>query len=426
MASRRGHKRTGASATDASYENDRETGLLPPSLILAFVVLAVLSVGAFALWRNFFAGDASAQKEEAVEEKKAPKVTYDSRVERLLDDLTLEQKVAQLFVVRPEAITGVDVVVAAGDATREAITEYPVGGICYFSANLLSPTQVTEMLRNTQNFSKDACGLPLFTCVDEEGGTVVRIADNEAFGVQNVGNMADIGASGDVEKARDAAYTMGSYLSELGFNVDFAPVADIATSEDGTMEERSFGSTPDDVAPMVAAQVEGFTRAGVLCSAKHFPGIGGAEGDSHNDRIYSHETEKEMLDWSVVPFEAAINEGVPMIMVGHLSCLELGAGEGDLPASLSPAVIDGILRDELGYEGLVITDSLEMEAATQACEPDEQAVIAIKAGADLVLMPEDFQEAYQGLLKAVKSGNISEERIDESVRRIINAKLSVA
>ena len=171
------------------------------------------------------------------------------------------------------------------------------------------------------------------------------------------------------------------------------------------------------------AQMEAFSRAGILCCVKHFPGIGGAEGDSHNERIYSHQSAEEMLQWSIVPFKAAIEHGAPMIMVGHLSCL--GISGSDVPADLDPNVTRSILRDQLGYKGIIITDSLEMEAATAACEDSEQAVKAIEAGADLVLLPKDFKKAYQGLLDAVKSGRIEEDRIDESLRRIVAAKLDI-
>ncbi len=414
--------RRSASSAREPKERPRE-GLLSPAAIVAFVVIAVLAVGGFALWRHF--NTPAAPPEEQEEQEQKPRVVidpqYESKVARLLGDLTLEQKVAQLFVVTPESITGVEAAIAAGETTRDALTEYPVGGIIYNSANLQSPKQTLEMLRSSQNYTKDACGLPLFTCVDEEGGDVARVADKEIFDVVNVGNMANIGATGDSEKARDAAYAIGSYLADLGFNVDFAPVADIVVSDDSVMKSRSFGDTPELVASMVQAQVEGFTRAGVLSSAKHFPGIGSAEGDSHTERIYSHDTAKQMLAWSCVPFKAAIDEQVPMIMVGHLYCVGLESG-GNLPASLNPAVIEGLLRDTMGYTGLVITDSLQMEAA-DVCEDDEQAVLAIQAGNDLVLMPNDFHKAYKGLLKAVKDGEISEERIDESVQRIILAKI---
>ena len=397
---------------------------IPGWLLAAFLVLAVVSVGGFALWRQLAtpAPEPVAQQEPQLTQEE---LDVQGRVERYLDELTPEQRVAQLFVVRPESITGVDTAVAAGDTTRRAITDCPVGGICYFAANLVSPEQTREMLRNTQNYAKDACGLPMFLCVDEEGGTVSRVAANEAFGVDDVGDMADIGATQDPEKARAAANEVGSYLAGLGFNVDFAPVADIVASEEGVMYSRSFGGDPQLVANMVTAQVEGFARANVLCAAKHFPGIGGAEGDSHNGRIYSYRTAEEMSAWELVPFRAAIAANVPMVMVGHLSCMGLADGAQGVPASLSKHVIGDLLRGELGYQGLVITDSFEMSALDGVCTPDEQAVRAIEAGADLVLMPSDFQRAYQGLLGAVRQGTISQERIDESVRRIIRAKIAL-
>lgn len=406
----------------------RQRSRVSPLLVVGFAVLLAAGVGGFALFRHLTSvgqEPAAPAEEQAEDGRDESSPDVEERVNRVIDGLTLEQKVAQLFVVRPESITGVGLVVAAGDATRDAVTQYPVGGICYFAENLESPKQAREMIRNTQKYAKDACGLPMFICVDEEGGTVVRVADNPAFGVSNVGDMADIGASGDPEQARAAARTMGTYLSELGFNVDFAPVADIATSEDGTMEQRSFGSDPEAVAPMVVAQVDGFRRGGVLCAVKHFPGIGGAEGDSHNGRIYSHRKADEMASWELVPFAQAIEADVPMVMVGHISCLEVGQGEGDLPASLSPAIMQGMLRGDLGYEGVIITDSFEMGALDGVCDPSEQAVRAIQAGADIVLMPEDFTQAYRGLLDAARDGTISEERIDESLRRIVRLKLTL-
>lgn len=414
-------RRSNGRFPEDEWERPRRRGGLAVVLIVA--VIALLVGGGFAAW-YFLVREPDPEPQEEVEERVL--TPEDERVERLLADLSLEQKVAQLFVVRPESITGVEAAVAAGEATRLAITEYPVGGLCYFSQNLVSPEQTKEMLRNTQNYSKDACGLPLLMCVDEEGGTVARVANSGVFDVPYVGDMADLGATGDPEQARAAAMTIGTYLRDLGFNVDFAPVADIATSQDGTMAERAFGSTPEEVCPMVAAQVEGFMHQGVLCSAKHFPGIGGAEGDSHNGRIYSSRSEEEMRSWELLPFEAAIDAGVPMVMVGHLSCLGLSSGESDLPASLSPAVIGGLLREGLGFEGLVITDSLEMGAIEESvCPASEQGVRAIEAGADLILLPADFTSAYDTLLQAVRSGRISEERVDESVRRVIHAKVEL-
>lgn len=350
--------------------------------------------------------------------------TLESQAQSIVGQMTLEEKVAQMFIVRPEAITGVGVAVEAGDATRQALEKYPVGGIIYFGDNLENPDQTRTLLSNTQQFGTQATGLPLFLCVDEEGGTVARIGGNEAFGVGNVGNMSDVGATGDVAYAKQVATDIGAYLVDLGFNVDFAPDADVANNPaSDTMALRAFGTTGDYVAPFVSAQVEGFTEAGILSCAKHFPGIGGAEGDSHMVSIYSHKTIDQMAADELLPFQAAIEAGVPFIMVGHLSTPE--ATGNDIPASVNPGIVTDVLRNQLGFEGMVITDSMSMGAVNELYEPDEAAIMVIEAGVDIVLMPADFNVAYQGVLDAVTSGRISEERIDQSVLRIVEAKLAL-
>lgn len=395
--------------------------------LVAIVLSVVLAggVGAFAYWHYVQEEAAREQQELAKAQKRAKKMEISPKARRLLNDLTLEQKVAQLFIVRPEALTNVQTAIAAGESTRKALTECPVGGLYYTSQNLQSPEQITEMLRNSQNYTKDACGLPLFTCVTEEGGSAVTVASNRSFGVPKVESMAYIGATNDPEKARDAAHAMGTYLAALGFNVNLAPVAEVASSYGTGMAQRSFGDSAEEIAPMVAAQVEGFSRAGVFCAPKCFPGAEDASGGSADGRVYSNATRQQMLEGTVRPFAAAIEEGAPMIMVGHLCCLGVEEG-GGLPASLNSGVIQGLLRDELGFEGLVITDSFEDEAITpRTCDEKDQAVQAIEAGADLVFLPKDFKRAYDGVLDAVDRGEITEERIDESVGRIVEAKLKL-
>ena len=345
-----------------------------------------------------------------------------SEVDRIVSSMTLEQKVAQLFVVRPEAITGVGTAVAAGEATRQALLDMPVGGIVYFAANLVDADQTREMLRNTAAYSEEAIGLPVFLCVDEEGGTVSRVGGNPGFGVDNVGNMCDVGATGDADYAREVAEHIGTYLSYLGLNVDFAPDADIANNpESETMRLRSFGASADVVSLMVEAQVEGFANTGVLCSAKHFPGIGGAMGDSHDGRIYSEKTLDEIRAEELEPFRAAIRADVPFVMVGHLSVPSV-TGDDD-PATVSREIVTDLLRDELGYQGIIITDSMAMGAALESLSLDRLGVAPLLAGVDMVLMPEDLQAAYQGVLDAVSTGELTEERIDESVRRVVRTKL---
>jgi len=345
------------------------------------------------------------------------------RAQQIVGTMTVEQKVAQLFVVQPEAVTQVSTQTKAGDYTRACLEEYPVGGIVYFAKNLNSNSQVTSMLTDTQTYYKEIMGFPILLGVDEEGGTVARIASDSDFGIDNVGDMADIGATGDTSKAKAAAVTVGTYLKKLGFNLDFAPVADIASSSTSSMTRRSFGSDATTVTPMVHAQVEGYLSTGILCCAKHFPGIGGVQGDSENELIYTDSTLDEMEASELLPFEATIDAGVPMIMVGHLACPEV-TGD-DIPASLNPKIVTDVLRNQLGYDGVVITDSLQMGAVSDLYSSSDIGVQALLAGDDMILMPNDFRSCYQGVLDAVSNGTLSEGRIDESVVRIVRAKLAL-
>lgn len=348
--------------------------------------------------------------------------TTDNEIEEAIAKLTLEQKVAQLFVVRPESLTGVAVQTRAGDASREAYQTLPVGGICWFAQNLEDPDQTREMLANMRAYSVATCGLPVFSAVDEEGGSVARVANNDAFGVENVGDMRTIGTEGTTEDASKAAAYIAGYLKDLGFNLDFAPDADvISAAANVNLVWRSFGTEADVVSDMVTAQVKAFKEAGVLCSPKHFPGIGYAWGDSETEAIETDRTLEEMLECELKPFKAAIEAGAPMIMVGHLNCPAISAS--GLPASLDAEIIQGVLREELGFKGLVITDALEMGALTGLVDdPAEVALMAFEAGCDLLLIPSDLQGSYNKLLEAVRSGSISEDRLNESLRRIVEVK----
>ena len=343
-------------------------------------------------------------------------------VDERIGAMTLEQKVAQLFIVTPEALVeGVPQVTQAGDMTREGVTAHPVGGIVYFAQNLLDPEQTTTMLANVKQFYADAGNVAPFIAVDEEGGTVVRIADNEAFPVQDVGDASALGSAGDTEAAKRAAEQIADYLMPLGFNLDFAPVADVVDPlRSDTMGLRSFSSDAAVAADMVRAEVEGFRDKKMLCCAKHFPGIGAAAGDSHEGAITIEATNEELETVDLVPFRAAIEAGVPMIMVGHVSLPNI-VGDST-PAPLSSAVVQGTLRDSLGYTGIIVTDSLSMGAITDYYTPAEAAVAALKAGCDIPLMPERLDEAYQGVLSAVQVGELTEERLDESLTRILTAK----
>lgn len=331
-----------------------------------------------------------------------------------ISEMTLEDKVAGLFIITPEALTDTDVVIRAGDTTKEKLLGCAIGGLVYFSQNIKDSDQLSEMLFNTESYSK----YPIFLAVDEEGGTVSRVAESGL--AENVGNMADIGSTGDSAKALEAGTTIGTYLAEYGFNLDFAPVADVVSEGNTVIGERSFGTDTELVASMVAAMVEGLQSTGVSACLKHFPGLGDTTEDTHDGMANTEKTLEDFQTTDFPVYQAGIDAGVDLIMVSHLSAPNV---TGDnTPASLSKEMITEILRGQLGYQGVVITDAMNMTAITDYYTPDQAAVKALQAGADMILMPEDFETAYNGVLEAVNNGTLTEERIDESLRRIYRVK----
>jgi len=350
----------------------------------------------------------------------------EERIAEILSNMAPEEKAAQLFVVTPEALTGfAGTVTAAGDLTREAFDEIPVGGIVYMGDNLENSDQTREMLSGMQEISLDRIGIPAFLCVDEEGGTVARISGASGFDIPDFPDMCDIGASGDTSRAQEIGEEMGSYLSDLGFNVDFAPVADVYSNEENAVVEyRAFSSDPQVVASMAAAFSEGLSSSGVLYSYKHFPGHGNTAADSHAGFAESDADLATLRERELVPFRDGIERSVPMIMVGHISLPNVT--QDDLPASLSGEIITGLLREELGYDGIVITDAMNMGAIADNYSSGEAALLALEAGADLLLMPSSFSSAYEAVVDAIRDGTISQERVDESLTRILRTKLRLS
>lgn len=336
-------------------------------------------------------------------------------VESCISEMSLEDRVAGLFIVTPEALTGVDKAVKAGDGTKEALEKYPVGGLIYFKQNIQSKDQITEMLANTTAMSK----YPIFLAVDEEGDSVARVAD--ALGLDKIASAASLGETENPDNAYEAYKQVGTYLMEYGFNLNFAPVADVLTNSDNdAIGKRSFGSDADIVSSMVASSVKGLEETGVTACIKHFPGQGDADGDTHDGLATTERTIEQLRETELKPFAAGIEAGTQMIMVGHIAVPSV---TGDnTPASLSKDVVTDILREEMGYNGVVITDALNMSAISEYYDSAQAAVMALKAGADMVLMPEDFEAAYEGVLAAVKDGTINEARINDSLARVYKIK----
>lgn len=348
-----------------------------------------------------------------------PVDTENTQLKKIISEMTLEEKVCQLFMITPEQLTLVDTAIQAGETTKEALARYPVGGLIYFQPNIVDEQQLKTMIANTQSYSK----YPLFIGIDEEGGPLVsRIANSGSFHVETFPSMREVGASGDYNEAYRIGQTIGTYLHELGFNMDFAPVADVLTNPSNTViGSRSFGADPEMNAQMVAQVTKGLQEQGVYAVLKHFPGHGGTDEDSHENAVRSDRTLEQLRTTEFLPFSRGIHAGAGCVMAGHISLPAVT--QNDLPATLSPEIITGLLRETLSFDGIVITDSMSMGAITNYYTSDEAAVKAIQAGADIILIPQHFEQAYEGLLQAVQNGIISEDRIDESVYRILRHKL---
>lgn len=340
-------------------------------------------------------------------------------VEAKLTTMTLREKVGQLFWVRPETL---DFSLNPEKKTltqtmRQNLEQYPVGGIAVFKKNIQDGNQLSSLIADFQSASK----IPMIVAVDEEGGAVARLANHEAFSLPKYTSARDIGKTGDPEQARQMGRTIGGYLHSYGFHLDFAPVADVDSNPaNPVIGRRAFSTDAQQTAQMVAAAVEGFHEAGMLCTVKHFPGHGDTGQDSHYGTATSYKTWEEMKAMEMLPFEAGIAAGVDVVMTAHITTPN--ATTDGLPASLSYTMITERLRGELGFQGVIVTDALEMNAIKNHFTPEQAAVAALRAGVDVLLMPSNLRKAFDGVVQAVEDGTLSEERLNESVRRVLTLK----
>ena len=340
--------------------------------------------------------------------------------------MTLREKVGQLFLIRPDQLdttssnsnihdskADVKGTTAVNSVMLETLKKYPAGGFILFRKNIDSPTQLKAFTKSL----KDSCGIVPFMAIDEEGGRVARIASHKAFKVRKFKSMKAIGKSGQV---REAASYIASYLKEYGFNLNFAPVADINTNPKNiVIGDRAFGSNPQAVSRMVGEYLDGLHEHGILGSIKHFPGHGDTTKDTHKGYVAVNKTWTQLLKAEIIPFRDNLKKA-DTVMIAHITMKKVT--RDGLPATLSRTIITDKLRKELGYDGVVITDALNMGAINDNYTSSEAAVLAIEAGCDILLMPYDYREAFDGVIKAVESGRISEARIDESVKRIMKLK----
>jgi beta-N-acetylhexosaminidase len=349
------------------------------------------------------------------------------RALRVMDEMTLEEKVGQLFMCDPGMLCGVWETTGISSALKSEISKRQPGGFIFFSAQLQNAEQAKAFISDLQSAAK----LPLFISVDEEGGTVSRLGSNPAMNFKKQPSMSEIGKANNPAKAYAVGQELAQGLRRLGFNMDFAPVADVNTNpKNPVIGNRSFGSDPNLVANMVAQEASGLQDNGALAVLKHFPGHGDSSTDSHTGEVSLHHSIERLESIEFVPFKAGIEAGAAAVMVSHIALPKV---TGDsLPATINPKITDSLLRTGLGYGGLVVTDSLSMGAISKYYELSDVCVRSILAGCDLLLLQTDsskdsvkqFDGAYDAVLNAAKSGKLPVARLDQSVERILQAKLS--
>jgi len=329
-------------------------------------------------------------------------------------ELDLATKVGQLFVVGFDGDEPTD-------DLRELITDYHCGNVIYFSRNIDTPAQVATLSAELQSLAaEDGPGIPLFVTGDQEGGVVSRLD----WGTELPAQMS-MGASGDADLARRAGGAVGAELRSIGVNFDLTPVLDVNNNPDNpVIGVRSFGEEPDLVGELGSAMAEGMQEEDVLACGKHFPGHGDTSADSHHELpVVDHD--RERLDAiELAPFQRAVDAGIDSIMTTHVSFPTI-TGDDETPATVSKAVQTDLLREELGFDGLVVTDGMEMDAIADAMGTPEGCVQAIEAGCDLLLVchtPEIQKASVEAVIDAVDSGRIDEARIDDAVERILAYK----
>ena len=337
----------------------------------------------------------------------------DPEIDTMIAEMTIEEKVGQLIMVGFEGTQ-------ANEVIETHIRERFVGGVVLFSRNIESPQQTAELTNELQRLAgATARQIPLFIGIDQEGGWVIRLKEGATV---LPGNMA-LGATDSTELAERAGEITAVELAAVGINLNFAPVMDVNNNPDNpVIGRRSFGESSELVSRLGVPYIRGLQRNGVLATAKHFPGHGDTTVDSHFDLPTVNHDLDRIHALELQPFRAAIDADVAAIMTAHII---YPAFDANRPATLSPTILTDLLRKELGFDGLLITDDMEMKAIDDRYRSGEAAVMAVEAGADIVMVlwtPAKQIEVFDALRSALKSGRISQARLDQSVERILKSK----
>ena len=354
--------------------------------------------------------------QEAAQPTPTPRASAEVRkdaAQTLLDGMTTQEKICQLLIVHPEALTGGGTVTGMTDELAAALRAYPVGGLLLSAGNMTSGEQLAALTRALADGCKTA---PLIS-VDEEGGRVARLMNT--VGTTKLGSMYSYRAQG-TQGAHDNAQTIARDIAAYGFNTDFAPVADVWTNKrSNAIGDRAYSDDYDEAAELVAAAVKGFHDGGVICCLKHFPGHGSTKTDSHDGAARVDKTLPQLRQEDLKPFMSGIAAGADMVMVGHLTVPTMD----DVPASVSHKIVTNLLRYDLGFRGVIVTDGLQMQALAQYTD-GEKAVLALAAGNDMLLEISDVPGTVAAIEKALADGTLTQAALDQSVLRILQLKLA--
>lgn len=375
-------------------------------------IVAATMIGALALTTGCGLHNPFTSKDEPVtyESVAQSELSPEEKVDKLVANMSDADKVGQLLMIGIHGKT-------LNDDAKFMINEYRVGGIILFDRNMESKDQVKSLIADINKTGKSAGLTPLFIGIDQEGGAVARMEDQ----LIKVPPAEELGKE-PIEQAVSLAKQSGTELKDLGFNINFAPVADL-----GLTYGRSFSTNPDEVVRYASAVGKAYDEAGLWYSYKHFPGIGKTDVDLHADTSVVPVSKKTLLNEDTKVFVDLVKQSKPntyAIMVSHAMYPQI---DPDHPSSLSKAIITDWLRKDMGYNGVVVTDDMDMGALAKHYTFGDMAVQSILAGSDILLVCHEYehmQEAYNGLMKAVKDGRISKERLDESVKRILLMKMS--
>lgn len=372
-------------------------------IIIIFVIL--LAVG-FSLQKYIFKKD----NNELSTENSSHTNIEKNKIDQIINNMTLEEKIGQMMIVayrKPEI----------NDEFKKILEEVKPGGFIVFKENITDYENTMNFLNEIKNTAK----IPMFISTDQEGGKVQRFKNVEGVELNDIPNMGEIGASNDEKLAYDTGALIAKDLKKFGVNMDFAPVLDVYSNPNNkVIGDRSFGSDPYLVSKMGLSLAKGLQDSLVIPVYKHFPGHGNTETDSHKDLPIVNKTKEDLLDLDIIPFNNAIKNGAEVIMIGHLAVPNIT--NDNTPASLSKELINGFLRNELNYQNIVITDALNMKAITKNYTSNEIYGLAINAGVDILLMPEDPIEAINIIRNLINNKSITENQINNSVKKILNLK----